>query len=216
MRQLLAIVLAKHIGQPLTVEVARSILAEVDRDCSIDVAQFGDEEFEGYLLQCERASDIEEELAPLHAAYAAERNPHLIGEPFPWDDLREAERAGTVLQATARHAATGALVGYMRVRVQRRLDAALLHLTDDQFYLAPEHRAVHLATHLWRFCERSAFALGVRGATIRTIGVTDAMARFFGYRKAATLHEKFAHEACDYTDAPTRHVTGAPDEPLAP
>lgn len=204
MRAILATALAKHIGQLLTVDAARAIVAEVEVDRSIDVAQFEAEEFEGYRIQCERVAGIEDELAPLQVCYAAEHDPHLMSLPFPWADLRAAERRGSVLQATARERATGRLVGYMRVRLHQRIDAFTLELTCDQFYVHPDHRATGLAVRVWGYCERAAFAVGVREATIKVNGATAAMARFFGYRKGAALFHKVAHDAADYTQAPTR------------
>lgn len=214
MSRLLAHVLARHRDQPLTVDVARQIIAAMEADFSIDPSRFGTERVGGYTLQCERVAGIEHELEPLHRGYRQAVNPHLGDVAYPYAELREAERAGSVIQATARQGATRELVGVMRVRVFKRTDCDHLGLLDDTFYVAPEHRVPNLATALWRFCEKAAFAHGVREAEIRTNRVTEGMARFFGYRKVATIHQKVAHDASDYTRAPKRQ--GVVHESLAP
>jgi hypothetical protein len=206
MRATLANALAKFIGQPLTLDVARAICNDVDADRSIDVSQFPVVACGPYSIQCERVADIIEPLAGLHDAYRTEFAPHLAGQPWPWDELLLAERAGSVLMSTARTAASE-LVGMIRVRIGARMDAPVLQCIDDLFFVQPEHRAAHprLPIALWRHCERAAFSVGVRQADIRTVG-TESIAKFLGYRKIAEVWSKVAHDASDHADIPTRHV----------
>lgn len=205
---MLSLVLSRYRDQPLTLEVARQIVADMNVDYSVDPSRFGRQFHGDYTLQCERVAGIEAELEPLHRGYRQAVNPHLGEVEFPFSRLREAERAGSVLQATARHARTHQLVGVMRVFVSQRADCDGLMLTDNEFFVMPEHRVPQLASALWRFCEQSAFSLGVREAEIRTNHLTEGMARFFGYHKGATIYHKVAQDASDYTRAPNRHATG--------
>src|SRR4051812_26495536 len=118
MRQLLAVVLAKFKDMPLTLDVARQIVDELDADHSIDPRQFAPKYFAGYVLQCERVAGNEADLDPLHSGYKRATRPHLDpADPFPYSRLRANERAGEVLQAVARNLRTNEMVGVMRVRI---------------------------------------------------------------------------------------------------
>lgn len=211
MRETLILALAKYAGEPLTVEVGRRIVAEacMDVDRSIDPVQFGRGEWQGYRLRAERVAGLEDELAPLHEAYLREVRPQSAHLPFPWAVLRAAERAGGVAQFTARTGEDDRLVGLMRVRVHHHIHTSELIVSDDMFFIRPECRG-WLAIHLWRFAEKAMFGYGVREADFDSLHITGAprMAKFLGYRPAATRFVKVAHDASDYTDVPRRHAKG--------
>ena len=215
-RQLLALALARFAGQTLTPEVAREIMADagMDRDLSIDPRQFGSRIWHGYELRAERVAGMEAELAPLHRAYLVEARPHAADQPFPYAALREAERAGAVVQFTAREA--GRLVGIMRIRLSRHIHTGEPVVHDDLFYVAAAHRGF-LSVTLWRFAEEAMFRFGVREASFDSLSITGAerMAKFLGYTKVSTRFSKVAHDACDYTHVPNRH-TGVAHVPVAP
>jgi hypothetical protein len=208
-RDTLILALAKYAGQVITVEVGRRIVAEacMDVDHCIDPVRFGSLDWNGYTIRAERVAGLEVELAPLHAAYLLEVRPDEAHLPFPWTVLRQAERAGGVAMFTARRGAE--LVGLMRVRVDHHMHTSALVVSDDMFYVLPQHRGF-LAVQLWKFAEKAMFGYGVREASFDSLHVTGAprMAKFLGYRAAATRFVKVAHDASDYHHVPTRHDKG--------
>jgi hypothetical protein len=207
-RDTLILALAKYAGQALTVEVGRRIVAEacMDVDRSIDPQRFGRGAWREYRFAAERVAGLEDELAPLHAAYLREARPHAAHLPFPWAVLRAEERAGGVAQFTARTGDDAELVGLLRIRVFHHMHTSELVVGDDMFFIKPAHRGF-LAVNLWKFAEKAMFDYGVREATFDSLHITGAerMAKFLGYEPVATRFSKVAHKACDYTNVPTRH-----------
>lgn len=203
MRKALCLALAKYSGQVLTREVALDLLADLFPDRSIDPAQFVPEQVGGYRLQCEafRRSD---EVHALNAAYHRETDRTGDALDFDYDRLAEMAQAGQLVQFTGRLASSGELVGVMRLYVATSTRTQQLSVSDDLLYIDPAHRSLQLASRLWRYAERSMFALGAREATFTCIGEAARLARFMGYGAVATQFSK-THQGDDYAARTTRH-----------
>jgi hypothetical protein len=218
MRSLLAVALAKHAGQVLTPEVARTIMADalLEGDRSISPRQFGQKKLGEYTLQAERIRGLEAELEPIHIGYHKEVRLTDDASDFGLAVLRERERTGELVMFTARTYA-GQLIGVARLAVRLDLATQKLCAVDDLLYVVPEFRTGALAVALWRFAEEKMFHFGVREATFTTLTIRGAerLAFALGYTKTAEVFTKSAQEASDYQER-RRRPKGAPHEPLAP
>lgn len=193
MREQLCNVLARHAGQTLTAEVAGAMVRELFPDRSIEPARFGRRAYKGYVLQCERFADVLPELHRLHALHYAETEAHRAGLAMnpDYDGMLERERAGGLLQFTARTEA-GELVGNMRVYLGTSAHTQTLFCTEDTFFVTPEHRGGFLAVRLWQFVEDSVRAIGVREVRFdsKLVNKADKMALYLKYRPVATKFVK--------------------------
>lgn len=219
MRLRLALALSRHAGKPLTQDLARQVLDEVCAGGSSAIAleQFTPREWRGYVIKPERIAGQEAALAVSEAAFWSEisARPGWNAE-FELQRLREDEEAGLVLLLVARDAG-GMLAVLIRVRVWFDAGEGALKARDEMVYVLPAHRG-WLGVELCRYAERCCFALGARDFTAYCHESTDSarVTRFLGYRKVATVYQKVAQDACDYSRMPSRHRKGVAHEPLAP
>lgn len=211
MRRFLSLVLAKHAGQTITLELATSIAKELlgVAENPIDVGQFEPAEYRGFALACERLELILDELHPLHVAQYGETETYRAGIPLNMDYERlvDLERAGRLMQFTARVKETGELVGSMRIflgndiHTQTKfanvpdLDKLIpgdTFATDDVFYITPEHRGGFLAIKLWKYSEQCGLKIGARALFFdsKLVNKADKLAKFLGYTPYATKHAK--------------------------
>lgn len=196
MRRLLSLVMAKHIGQTITLELAtimaKELLGVVENP--VDVTQFAPLEYKGYVIACERLEDIQAEIHPLHERHWAEveNHPGTMALNGDYEQVIDRERAGQMLQFTARVQATGELVGNMRVYLGVSLHTQTLFCSEDTFYLLPEHRGGFLAVRLWQFVERCVVALGVKEVHFdsKLVNKADKMALYLKYTPVATKFTK--------------------------
>lgn len=195
MRELICSILAKHAGETITLSTASAMVLELFPDRSFSPEVFGVQEWEGYSLQCERLADVMPELHLQHEAHYAETEKYRAGIPMDpdYERMKEAEKAGALLQFTAREKATGALVGNMRVNISRSMHTQTLACTEDTFYLYPEHRGGFLAIKLWRFVEKAVVEIvGVQEIYFdsKLANKADMMARYLKYEPIATRFVK--------------------------
>ncbi|RYG96617.1 MAG: hypothetical protein EON58_11680 [Alphaproteobacteria bacterium] len=110
---------ARRAGQTITKDTAIGILNDLFPNRAWAPAMFGSAEFQGYRIQCERMCDVLPELDGMHAAHYGETEKYRAGLPMnpDYEAMQESERAGGLIQFTARHIATGELVGNMRVYI---------------------------------------------------------------------------------------------------
>ncbi|MEO8021063.1 hypothetical protein [Polaromonas sp.] len=196
MRELLCLAMARRMGQTITKDTAVEILRDLFPDRSYDPKQFGQQDYKGYTFRCERLSEILPELHPLHEAHYAETEKYRRGIPLNmhYEALKDSERAGGLLQFTARRTDTGELVGNMRIFVGRSLHTQTLFTTEDTFYVVPEHRGGFMAVRLWQFAERAGLSIGIKEARFssKLVNKADKMAKYLKYEPVATQFVKFA------------------------
>ena len=196
MRKLIAIALARRLGQTLTPEVALGIARELcgQIDATIDVQQFTPLTCGKYRIQCELLRDILPELHVLHELHYQETEQYRANIKLDpdYDSLLDRESRGRLLQFTARVAATGELAGNLRVYLSHSMHTRTPICTEDTFYVLPQHRGGFMAVRLWQFAERCCQALGVREFYIdfKTINQAASMARYLGYQQVATKFAK--------------------------
>lgn len=191
MRQQLIHALASRLGSTIDRETALALVAELFPDRTWLPERFGAVEFEGYSLQCELLVDVVDELHPLHDAHYTETEKYRAGIPMDPDyvGMKEAERAGRLIQFTARHKATGELVGNMRVKIYPSSHTQTLVCKEDTLFLAQEHRGGFLAVKLWKFVEDAVVnVVGVREVrfTSKTANRADKMAKYLKYEPVGT------------------------------
>lgn len=196
MRKLIAIALAKHMGEVLSpdvaIDIARSICDSVD--CTIDVTKFVPIEYKKYRIACELVRDILPELHVLHQRHYLETEIHRAGIPLnpDYDVVLDTETAGGLLQFTARLIDTNELVGNMRVYLTKSTHTQTLVTTEDTFYVVPEHRGGFMAVRLWQFVEKCCIEMGSREIYFdsKTMNRADSMARYLGYTPVAIKFAK--------------------------
>lgn len=203
---LLSLVLAKHVGEQLTVELATAIAREASPASPLSPLLWARGEFGDYTFQCERLNSAREELEGQRARYLAETRPGQRNDLTDWDRLTELQRLGLHVIYTARYRQTGAIVGSLWLFVGRDLDSGVYSVTDDLLYVDPNHRSGLLGLRLVQYGERCIFALGVRSATFhfRLENGADRMARYLGYVPVSTRVTK-THAGDSFADVPTRH-----------
>ncbi|WP_162581804.1 hypothetical protein [Variovorax sp. PBS-H4] len=193
------------MGEQLTVELATAIAREASPASPIEAGRFPLEVFADYRFRCERLRDASEELEQQRLAYLAETRPS-DAIRVDWNRLNELQRLGEHVIFTARHRATGAIVGSLWLFVGCDLDTGIYSVTDDMLYVVPAHRDGLLGVRLVQYGERCIVALGVRSATFhfRLENGADRMARFLGYEAISTRVTK-THAGDSFADVPTRH-----------
>lgn len=193
MRHLLCVMLAKYAGQELTREVAAALVNELFPDRTPDVAAFGSAEYKGYTFQCELLRDIVAEIHPLHLAHYSETEVYRAGLPMidNYEPLIERERAGGLLQVTAR-AADGALAGHIRAYLTVSTHTGTLIASEDALYLSPEHRGGFMAARLLQFFEKCAVQAGAQEIYLdaKVINRADTLARYLKYTHIANKFAK--------------------------
>lgn len=193
MREHLCVVLAKHVGKPITKELAVEIVRELFPDQTHQPDKFGMAAYKGYTFQAERFAAVLPELHQLHQDHYAETETYRtdIAMMPNYEGMQERERAGGLIQFTAR-AADGALAGHMRVYITPSAHTDTLIATEDAFYVCPEHRGGFMAVRLWQFVERSVIAIGVREIyfSSKLVNNAGAIARYLNYKPIATRFAK--------------------------
>lgn len=199
MREMLVMAMARRAGQALTPSVAADILADIFPDKAYAPEQFGRLEYAGYSIQVEPFRMVLPELEVLHAAQWAETEKARFGVAMNpnYAYMAEQERAGQLIQFTARDAATWELVGNMRVYLYRDLHAQQLTAKEDTFFVLPEHRGGFLAVRLWQFAEKSVVSVGVREVRFssKLVNKADRMAKYLKYTPVGTEFIKVFNES---------------------
>ena len=193
MRKHFCNVLAKYAGQELTRANAVEIVNQLFPDLRYTPEKFGTGFYEGYTFQAESMTDVQTELHPLHQAHYDETETYRAGIAMMpnYENMQERERAGGLIQFTAR-APGGGLVGHMRVYISPSEHTNTLIATEDTFYFTPAHRGGFTAVRLWQFVEKSVIAIGVREIYFdsKLVNKADVMARYLKYTPIATKFAK--------------------------
>lgn len=192
MRKLIAIALAKHMGEVLSpdvaIDIARTICDSID--CTIDVNQFEPIIYGDYKFSCELMRDILPELHTLHEKHYLETEVHAAGieKNFDYETLLDCETKGGLLQFTARLISNNQLVGNMRVFITTSTRTQTLIATEDTYYVLPEFRGGFMAVRLWQYVEKAVIKLGVREICFdsKLINNAGSMARYLKYKPVAT------------------------------
>lgn len=187
--------LARHAGEMITQETAIAIVRELFPDVSYSPELFGQGGYQGYTFQCESFAEALAALHQLHLRHYVETEKYRAGIPMNPDykSINERERAGGMLQFTARSIATGELVGSMRVYINPSLHTQNLICTEDVFYVVPEHRGGFMAVRLWQFVEDCVVRIvGVKEIYFdsKLVNKADVMAKYLKYTPIATKFAK--------------------------
>ena len=188
-------VMAKHMGETITLETAKQMMRELFLDASFAPERFGTGTFEGYRFQAEKVLDVLPELHPLHEQHYAETEDYLSGIPMDadYEAMQDSERTGTMIQFTARHIETGELIGNMRVYIAQSRHNRQLFVTEDTFFVVPSHRGGFMAVRFWQFVENSVRGIeGVKGVSFdsKLTNKVNVMARYLKYKPVSTRHIK--------------------------
>lgn len=198
MREQLCNLLALHAGQTLTQAVAIEIVRALFPDRSYAPERFEPGEYKGYTFQVERLAAVLPELHPQHEQHYAETEKHRAGIPLNMDyaGMLERERAGALIQFTAREKATGALVGNIRINVARSSHTQTLISTEDTYFVLPEHRRGFLAVRFWQWAEACGISIGIREARFNSklVNKADRLALYLGYKPVGTMMVKIYGE----------------------
>ncbi|ARU06127.1 hypothetical protein CCO03_16905 [Comamonas serinivorans] len=204
----LSMALAKQVGQPLTVELARQIHADAQVRAPLALEDWPSHEMtDGTEI---RATRLDDRMAELHAhrmAYLAERH---AGDPVAvqWHRIRELERQGRYVIFVAE--LDGEVTGSLWLHVTPSLNHGQLTVSDDLLYVVPALRRTLLASALCRHAEKQLFAAGARACALQSATGNRAgrLAAFLGYRHTAEVYTKTHWGGDEYADVPTRHAKG--------
>ena len=191
--------LAAHFDHVITPEVATAILraACLQSDRSHDPAKFGQYEYRGVLFQSERLRDIVDEVATLHEVHFAEteKHRHHLGLAVDIDYLIAQERAGNLIQFTARDDG-GRLVGQIRMAVHESIHTQTLYADEELLYLNEVARKGFTAIRFIQYVEGCMKLIGVR--EVRTLSKlatgSHRLMEYLGYTHLANQYIKSLQE----------------------
>lgn len=193
-----AIALAENIGQVLTLELAKSMALEIcsGKDESIDLLQFAPSQCGRLTFQVEYLCDIVDEIHPLHELHwlETEKYRHGQGLNLDYDHMKTAERAGKLVQFTARDGEK--LVGNIRMYLYQDLHTGQSAAKEDTVYLMREYRSGRNAVRFFQYLEEVLRSLGVRQITTDSKASTSVgrINEFMGYQHVANQYVKFFGE----------------------
>ncbi len=187
--------LGSKLGEVITPELAAWLEDNAfDRfDLSHDPVKFGQKEYRGLTFRVERFRDIEAEIHPLHQQHWQETEAHRHGIAMNpnYEAFKTSERAGQLIQFTARDAA-GQLVGNIRMYLFSNLHTQTLAAKEDTFFVTPTHRHGFTAIRFWQFMEDCLAAIGVREITTdsKVINQVGRLNEYLGYTHIAQVFHK--------------------------
>lgn len=188
--------LAEKLGKVLTPEDAAQIESIVfsSQDLAHKPTKFGQQIYKGLSFQVERFLDVVDELHPLHQAHFSETEKHRLGFGMDpdYEAFAQSEKAGQLIQFTARDVSSDKLVGNIRMYIGTSLHTGTLFAAEDTFYLLPDYRSGFTAIRFWQFMEGSVRLIGVR--EIRTdskvVNKVHRLNEYLGYTHVANKYVK--------------------------
>lgn len=210
MRAQICNLLAKHAGEVITQELAVQMVRELFPDRSYAPERFTLGGYQGYTFQVERLADVLPELHAHHELHYRETEKHRAGIPLDMDypGMLERERAGGLIQFTARVKSTGTLVGNIRINIASSSHTRTLLSTEDTFFVLPEHRRGFMAVRFWQWAEACGISIGIREARFNSklVNKADRLAIYLGYKPVGTMmvkvYDPSAQERLNQEDAP--------------
>lgn len=187
---------ARHLGMPLTPEVAVVIESDAFRppDLSIDPELFEPMQYQGYVVAVESFRAILQELRPLHVAHWSETELHRHSVRLNPDyaAITARERAGRALQFTVRR--EGELVGHLQMYLIDSEHTQTPVSEENTLFIRRDHRGGMLVMKLLRYAER--VLVQVRGphmirANSKLANRADVLMRRMGYEPFAIQFFKF-------------------------
>jgi GNAT superfamily N-acetyltransferase len=183
--------MAQHFDRPLTPEIAAAIeLATFTTpDRSLDLSQFPEQQCGRMVFRAERLSEIVAEIDALTALHWQETEKHRHGIPMKvdYDAMVDEERAGTVIQFTARDGAQ--LVGNFRLYLRVSRHTQTPFAWEDTLYLLPDYRAGRNAKRFLFYARDCLRPLGYREFRATVKKARPAAARLLehcGFEAVAT------------------------------
>lgn len=197
MRKALVTALSQFIGQPLTKDIAISIVSQTIRYAPIDRSQFQAQQCGSLTFQAESIRDILQDLDKLSLEHWRETEFHRHGltMDLDYEAMQAEEDQGTLIQFTAR--CDGHLVGNLRVYFRVSRHTKTKFAMEDTLFLLPAHRKGRNGMRFIEYAERAALQLGYREfrATTKLVNRTGALLELMKYRPVATEYVKFLEEA---------------------
>lgn len=191
--------LIKRMGQVLDPACCAEIELELlaTEDLSIDPAQFGAVQCGRLTFKAERFADILPELHELHRPHWLETEKHRHGLAMDpdYDAMAAQERAGQMLQFTARHC--DSLVGNVRLYIRTSMHTKTLYAVEDTLYLRHEYRVGRNALRFMQYAEACLKSIGVREVRIDSKNTAPAGAmlmKYMGYQPVSTQYVKFLED----------------------
>jgi hypothetical protein len=183
--------MAKHLGKVVTPEMAAAIEAEAfaTPDRSIDPARFAPAQCGSLTFRLERLRGIIDEMEVLHQAHwlETERHRHGLQLRMDYDALLAEERAGTLVQFTAR--AGEKLVGNFRLYLRVSRHTQTPFAIEDTLFLLAEHRAGRNALRFLDYAGTVLRELGYhefRASTKNTNPAAGRLLEHRGFKAVAT------------------------------
>lgn len=199
MRDRIRATLIKRMGQVLDPACCAEIELELlaTDDLSIDPKQFGAVQCGRLTFRAERFADVLPELHELHKTHWIETEKHRHGLAMnpDYDAMADQERAGQMLQFTARDC--DSLVGNLRLYIRTSMHTQTPYAVEDTLYLRPEYRAGRNALRFMQYAEACLRAIGVREIRADTKNTAPAGAllmKHMGYQPVATQYVKFLED----------------------
>lgn len=189
------VVIAKHLGQVLTPALAKVIALEIasGSNTPVDISAFAAQNYKGLTFWVERFSDIETDIHALHLAHwqETEAHRHAIAMRPDYEAFKEDERAGKLVQITAR--CGNLLVGNIRMYLYTSRHTQTLAAKEDTFYLLPGHRKGFAAIRFWQYMEACLTSIGVQEITTdsKTVNQVGRLNEYLGYRHIANVFHKY-------------------------
>lgn len=193
MRGLLAVALAKRVGERLTVEMARAIAAETAPERAVADTTYLPAKHRGDLVfQVEQLGPRPDagELAAQRMRFLRETLPASVQPNVQWDELRQLERSGQLLILTMRRG--GQLQGSVWLSVYQDINTGECVACDDMLFVEPDARGSLAVVQLWRYAEGVLEQLGVRQMSCHSREANHAgrLARFMGWQVSHTGFSK--------------------------
>lgn len=192
MRGLLAVALAKRVGERMTVDMARAIVAEALPERAVAIADLPTQRRGDLVFQAEQLGSQPDigELAAQRLRYLQETLPAGVQPNVQWDELRQLERAGQLLILTMRR--SGELLGSMWLNVYQDVNTGERVACDDMLFVEPGARGGVAVVQLWRYAEAVLEQMEVRQASCHSREGNNAgrLARFMGWQVSHTGFSK--------------------------
>lgn len=161
MLESLAAHLRKHMGQPLTQQLAAELMLLALAPPVDLLHKFGEEEWDGYRFKVSPIKDCADQAMPMFDAYWREAGDQGRGlsPQFDLSQYVQAERSGRYALFTIWQGEE--LVGCTGMFASRNNKANLVFVYEDLLYVKAEHRRGWLTSRFFKYVERELIGLGV-------------------------------------------------------
>ncbi len=190
-------VIAAHLGQTLSPEVASQIVAQVATRCypgPADTSMVEPKQVGSYRIYCARAADTLHQLRPIHEQHWQETESHRHDLTFNPNYARaiDLEAQGRYLLIVAQHIETGDLVGNYGIYLASSMHTQKMIATEDTLFVASAHRKGRLGIAMIRYAEAALWAMGAEelNVSVKLVNSVGQMIERMGYLPVGTQYTK--------------------------